>query len=357
MLNSVRRLGRRLAAKLHPPSSKYIDDPVPMIAKPPYKFEGVTTFSYNLEVSSTAQLASSNLIDRYLNEPLGCPKGDGIYRAPDDGTRALVTFSSIEASFSEGDPNRRISYREVAVLMPVIFRDEKTGRNKTGYFTPILFIDGPGSAVGQDPGNDSWHATSPIVIGRELYGLPKVPARIDLQFSDTVLESVTVDMVGEAEPLMSAVSLAGNKSAESAHPRTSDQRLAMAESLFGKIRQPQEAGADQRYGVTEADEATVDLWHIGWPSLLIGLRQFRDPCHFAHAAGRAIVETSYEIDPPDHGWPLGNGVEINFSELLAAKLGLKAKYHVESWPGNGAVFKNICATFGADQFTDVRPAP
>jgi len=153
---------------------------------PPYRFEGLNNFSLYLEADEEMLSAERSLVDKYLNHPLGSTGKNSIYRAAK--INPLLTFSEVGRSFSIPDGGQQsIAYQEVSIIIPVVVQDMKVA----GYFLPILFVDGPSA------GNDQLQGSVPIVIGREMYGLPKIPATIEFDFNGQHINSGSVSFYGE----------------------------------------------------------------------------------------------------------------------------------------------------------------
>lgn len=336
------------------PISAYVNHPIPMIAPPPYTFRGVDSFSYLLGTKAEGKVIAEHFISKYLNEPLSCPTGKQVYHVPSEGTRPILTFSSIKESASESHPEVKVSYREVALQIPMIITRPDNGSNYgDSFYLPVLFIDGPALADGEQYPVDSRHAASPIVIGRELYGLPKIPAAIDFQYSGIQLESATVQFYGENVIAVTGAVSEDSIEGDADRMLNGEERKALAEELFGKMS----ANKEWTVGVTDDDfNAEIDLVHAGVPKWLVGLRQFRNPDQFTDAAGRAVIESHYQIRSGDPR-PMGNQVKIEFPSQLAGALQLKAKYEIGRSATNGFVYLDTTSTFGDPGLTVVRPAP
>jgi hypothetical protein len=312
---------------------------IPMIPTPPYRFEGLTNFSLFLQADENLTVSESTLVDRYLNEPLGCKGKDCVFEIAN--TNPLLIFSEVKSSYSIPDGDAQtIAYQEVSIIIPVIVNDRKTA----GYFLPILFVDGPPGA------KDNWQGAVPIVIGREMYGLPKVRATINFDYTGQKINKGSVSMFGEE--LLTVTGKADHAKAETG--RFSDnQRLTLAEQIFGKIK----PNHDHTKGKTAAGHA-VDLAHVGHGNPLIGLRQDRNPKKINCAEYQDIVESPYVLVPQTIPYPLGNAltVEFNLKSKVFEGLQLQEKYELP-YPIDGAVYSNVVAEFGDPANTIVRPCP
>ena len=317
----------------------YIPYLISMIGVPPYLFEGMTSFSLFLEADPGLRIGEHNVVDKYLNRPLGCSQNECVYRRAN--TNPYLVLSDIPKSVSTtGDQSHSIAYQEVALIIPVIVQDLKVA----GYFLPILFVDGPPG------GGDQLQGAVPIVIGREMYGLPKVPAKIELGYQGRNLNSATVSLFGDE--IIKVTALSAHKGPEVDH-FTDKQRLHFAEKAFGPIK----PNANYTSGTT-SDGHVVDLKHIGHGNPLIGLRQMRNARDLKLSGHQDIVESPYAMDPMQMPSPLGNGVQIEFdlSSGFFSELHLQEKY-VLQYLTDGAVYQEIDATFGDPEQTTVRHAP
>ena len=319
--------------------AKFIPYLVRMIGTPPYRFEGLTNFSLFLKADKAVSAAESTLVDKYLNEPLGCSGNDCVYQTAN--TNPLLIFSEVQKSFSIPDDNKQtISYQEVSIIVPVIVSDRKTA----GFFIPILFVDGPPGA------KENWQGAIPIVIGREMYGLPKVRATIEFEYDGQEISKGTVSMYGET-----LITITGKSSHPDEHTNryTDKQRHSFVEQIFGEIT----PNADFTSGTTKEGHA-VDLTHAGHGNPLIGLRQMRDPHDLAYVDHQDVVESAYVVDPPTMPHPLGNAltVEFNLKSGLFDGLHLQEKYELP-YPTDGAVYSNVAAIFGDPESTKVRHRP
>jgi len=317
-------------------SEPFVPYLIPMIGTPPYRFEGLNNFSLYLEADEEMLSAERSLVDKYLNHPLGSTGKNSIYRAAK--INPLLTFSEVTRSFSIPDGGQQsIAYQEVSIIIPVVVEDLKVA----GYFLPILFVDGPSA------GNDQLQGSVPIVIGREMYGLPKIPATIEFDFNGQHINSGSVSFYGEE-----VITLTG-KSAHAEEDRaryTDNQRLDFAERIFGKIK----PNSDYTHGETTGGHK-VDLTHVGHGNPLIGLRQLRDVANLGVADHQDVVESPYVVDPPTIPHPLGNAltVEFNLSSGLFDDLHLQEKYELAN-PTDGAIYLDIAANFGDPGTTRVR---
>jgi len=313
----------------------YVPYLIPMIGTPPYVFEGMTNFSLFLEADPTLSTAEHGLVDKYLNEPLGCTGENCIYRVA--STNPFLVLSDVKSSSSAvGHGGISISYQEISLIIPVVVNDLKVA----GYFLPILFVDGP-------PGGDQLQGAVPIVIGREMYGLPKVPAKIEIEYQGRQLSSASVTYAGKK-----IITVTGKSDYGPGHPKdyTGPQRLAFAEKVFGPIK------PNQNYTTgTTQDGHVIDLRHIGHGNPLIGLRQMRNSGHLNLSGHQDVVESPYVLDSDVLPSPLGNSltVEFDLSSDFFSALHLQPKYELK-YPTDGAVYLNATATFGDPKQTLVR---
>lgn len=336
MASNFKQFFRKLAGGGPKKSAEYIPYVIPMIQRPPYRFEQLNNFSLILDSDRLLSSPREHLVSKYLNKPLGCSASDCVFRAAK--TSPLLILSDVGKSFSIPDKGSiSIAYREVSIIIPVIVDDLKT----VGYFLPVLFVDGPPAAT------DQWQGAMPIVIGRELYGLPKIRAQIEFEFDGQRIIKGQVSMFGES---LLTVEPANDHDIESDRPMTDKERHAYAERLFGDIS----PNRDWTGGTTD-DGHAVDLVHVGHGNPLIGLRQMRDASALGLAHHQDVVESPYIVDPPKLPRPLGNAltVKFNLSSGLFDALHLQETYEL-AHPTDGAVYTNIAANFGDPALTRVR---
>ena len=140
----------------------------------------------------------------------------------DDQGRRVARYDKIhlfDVSIPDGG-KKSIAYQEASIMIPVVVEDLKVA----GYFLPILFVDGPSA------GKDQLQGSVPIVIGREMYGLPKIPATIEFDYKGQHINSGSVSFYGEK-----VITVTGKSAHEEEHTGryTNDQRLDFAERIFG----------------------------------------------------------------------------------------------------------------------------
>ena len=340
MINKLRQLIGKIPLGGRRATGKYVPYMIPMIGTPPYRFEGLTNFSMYLDSSKDLLTSEENLVDKYLNQPLGCSGNKCIYRAAK--LDPLLIFSEVNRSFSIPDSKKSktrqaIAYQEVSLIIPVVIDDRKL----VGYFMPILFVDGPPGA------DEQWQGSVPIVIGRERYGLPKVRARIEFEYDGQKITRGAVSWYGKEVLTVTATTAHPE---EDTSPLTGPQRHKFAERIFGKITPNRDFTAG-----TTAGGHTVDLVHVGHGNPLVGLRQVRDVTHLETALYRDVVESPYIVDPPTMPSPLGNALTINFdlSSGLFDGLNLQEEYKLP-YPTDGVVYAGVAANFGDPAATTVR---
>lgn len=318
--------------------AEYIPYLIPMIGTPPYRFEGMTNFSLFLEADQPMMSAERDIVDKYLNEPLGCSGKNCVFRAAN--LHPFLVFSNVVRSCStSGDAGQAIAYQEVSLIIPVVIQDLPV----VGWFLPILFVDGP------PDGGTALQGAVPIVIGREMYGLPKVPARIEFDFQGRRFNSGSVTLLGQDEPI---ITVRGelDHSADQPVEFTGEQRLKFAERVFGPIK----PNHDYTRGTTQSGHF-VDLLHIGHGNPLIGMRQMRNASKLDESGHQDVVQSPYQMDQQTMPSPLGNKLTIEFALAsgLFSGLHLQEKY-VLQYPTDGAVYSNVAALFGEPKETVIR---
>jgi hypothetical protein len=332
---STKKNHRSTRSKLLP--ADYIPYLIPMIGTPPYRFSGMTNFTLFLEADPSFTSGEHDLVARYLNGPLGCSDNDCIYRLAN--INPFLVLSDVKNSVStQGGSKHSIAYQEISLIVPVVIDEQQSG-----YFMPILFVDGPAG------GGDQLQGSIPIVIGREMYGLPKIPASIEFDYQGRRLNAASVSLFGEEIVTVTPKQTHGPE--HDGH-YTGPQRHQFAEKVFGTIKPNQDYTSGQL-----SSGAVVDLRHIGHGNPLIGLRQMRNSRELKLSGHQDIVESPYILESQTMPSPLGNAltVEFDLTSGYFSELHLQPKYELDQ-PTDGVVYSDVTATFGDPDETVIRHA-
>lgn len=191
----------------------YITGGLAEFALPPYELKNLVSATFILDADDDKL---RNICDKFLNGPLGRSPATGFIPGGDNRViMACSTFPDVAA------PTQSFGfsiYSEVTLLFSVF--DQKN--EWWSWYVPVLYLDGPRYDVGE------WQAELPIAVGRELYGLPKTRAEIDI---DPVAHTGTVKPLDPATPGQSVtVSEAVTISLNGCAIATIDDELAVAET-------------------------------------------------------------------------------------------------------------------------------
>jgi hypothetical protein len=196
----------------------YIAGGLAEFAPPPYSFTNFGNVTFILDALDSRLKA---VCDTFLNAPLGRSSADAFIPGADN--RIIVVCSTFPvAAAGPMQPFGYSVYSEIAVMFSVF--DQKNAR--WSWYVPVLYLDGPKA----NP--EEWQAELPIAAGRELFGLAKARAEIDI---DPVLHTGTVkpiDPAAQGQPIK--VSQAIEISVNACTVPSAADELAVCETeLFG----------------------------------------------------------------------------------------------------------------------------
>jgi hypothetical protein len=148
----------------------YITGGLAEFADPPYTFENLTSATFILD-ASTQKL--NKVCTDFLNAPLGRSASNGFL--PGGNNKVILVCSTFPvASALPSLPIGYSRYCEIALMFSVY--DQLN--DEWSWYVPVLYLDGPRLNV------EEWQAELPISLGREVYGLAKTRAEIDLDTGD-----------------------------------------------------------------------------------------------------------------------------------------------------------------------------
>ena len=309
---------------------KYVPSIHDLVAKPPYKFENLTTLSLMLDADNDAL---KKMTDTYLNKPL-----NGTTRFRPSGTgKMLLVISHFPVSYGRGHPGT-IDYKEVALMFAVV--EEGLATPKLSLFSPILILDGARQS-------GDWLASFPIALGREFYGLPKVRGEIsyntrhNLPEEDVGIYSACVKLSAKVDakvpiPLQEFLNVEPEE-----RPSLGKEIQLHDRELAARIR--------KIYGIGE--NAPKDALKLDQP--LIGLSQLAHPANIGETIAQAVIRTPLEMhDPPRE---LASDLTVTFNTRdhgeLIDTLGLDEKQTVRRW--RGLVWRDAKGEFGNPAGTTV----
>lgn len=317
-----------------PPSvgGNYVPPVHDLLARPPFRFEQVTTIALRLSADNDALRA---MTDKYLNAPLnGAPRF-----SPSGSGQMVLVISHFPASYGHGQPGL-VDYKEVALMFVV--EEEGVDPIRQSLFSPLLILDGARMS-------GDWLASFPIAIGREYYGLPKVRgeisfnARHNLPDEDVGIYSASVELSAKTAHKM-PISLQQFLIVEP------DKRPSLADEIELRDRELAER-IRKIYGMGE--DAPDHLIRSDKP--LIGLSQLVDPANTGKTLAAAVVRTPFELQGSES--LLASDVTVRFNTQdhgeLIKTLGLDDKYELPR--DHGLVRRHARGEFGGPSGTTVWP--
>ena len=244
----------------------------------------------------------------------------------------LLTFSDFPRVTSPfGIAEGFLAYREVSLTFPVF----EHGSGRVSYFAPVLFLDGPGTSHARS----DWQTVFPIVVGRELFGLPKTRGEIDFRFD--------FDFSGFPGP---GHKIGGVRSTTPNRGALDLQRFIEIETGAGSVMPSRLRTARQPMGTTVGAAP-------GWHSALLGLRQVHDPRKIKEVRHREVIRTTFTVNDPLPSSAIGRfDVRINPMAYpgLATELGLREHYAVDGH--NVFMFRGVTAVFADPKETEIYTA-
>lgn len=265
---------------------------------PPGTFEDTRFFFFFLHAERERTQA---LCDRTFNERAG---NDGVhYRA--FGT-VMLAFTHVERLLSPSTDEGWITYKDIALWVPVWGGSERTGKHLC-LFPPFIFVDD----------------VATMITGREIFGLPKqfgrftMPSSLD-DLARAHAPQFTADVMGTRQPREAREWQRLIEVRQSSPPK---------EDLSAVIAGPLDFIT--RKAATKIAE--YELGGIGVPAGLgtlraLGLKQFRDVTDPAQACYQAIVEAPLTTLKVHKVRPLFGDFEVTLHDVashpVARELGL-----------------------------------